>query len=142
LASAARLVTSDLLTARRGDLFDFFVAAFFVAAFFVAAFFVAAFFLAAFFVEAFFVAVFFGVTLAADLDADLDADFAAPEEDALLTGSACAAEFSIRALGNASAPASKRIAIERSVRGVRGAWVDCPEAGDANFLFMRLRPFQ
>jgi hypothetical protein len=127
LASAARFVTSDLLMARRGDLLVFFVAAFFVAAFFVAAFFVAA---------------FFGMALAADLDADLAADLDAPEEEALLTGSACAAVFSIRALGNASAPASKRIAIERSVRGVRGAWVDCPEAGDANFLFMRLRPFQ
>jgi hypothetical protein len=124
--------------ARRGDLLDFFAAAFFAAAFFAAAFFAAAFFGAAFFGAAFFGAAFFGVALDADLDADLDA----PEEDALLTGSACAAVFSIRALGNASAPVSKRIAIERSVRGVRGAWVDCPEAGDANFLFMRLRPFQ
>lgn len=118
VASEARFVTRDLLMARRGDLVVFFVAAFFV------------------------VAAFFGMALAADLDADLDADLAAPEEEALFTGSACAAVLSRRALGITSAPVSRRTASERSDRGLRAGWADFPKAGDTNFLFMRLRPFQ
>jgi len=129
LASDARLVTSDLLTARRGDLLDFFVAAFFVAVFFVAV---------------FFVAVFFGDAFAADLAPDL----AAPVEEAPFTGSACATVFSRRALGSASAPASNRTATERSDRALRLAWADCPlvldvpDVLDVNFSFMRLGPFR
>jgi hypothetical protein len=124
------LVTSDLLTARRGDLLDFFVAVFFVAVFFVAV---------------FFVAVFFGDAFAADLVPDLAA---APVVEALFTGSACATVFSRRALGSASAPASNRTATERSDRALRLAWADCPlvpdvlDVLDVNFSFMRLGPFR